>query len=149
MARTATEPGATRCAWACRVDHAIEWLGMLDHEQVLQALEQAQVFLLPSRYEGMSNAGLEAMERGLAIVMTRCGGLDTYVQPNMGWVVEPEDSAALAAALSQAIRATTARLSAMGESCRACVLQNFDLAAVATRYLELFESVLSAGREGR
>jgi glycosyltransferase involved in cell wall biosynthesis len=131
-------------AKALDVNHAIEWLGELSHDAVLHELEQAQVLLLPSRYEGMSNAGLEAMERGLAMLMTRCGGLDAYIQPDMGWVVEPEDTKALAAAMSLALAATAPTLAAMGERNRAYVLQHFDLPMIATRYLALFESASKA-----
>jgi glycosyltransferase involved in cell wall biosynthesis len=126
------------------VAHAIEWLGELEHHQVLRELEQSQVFLLPSRYEGMSNAGLEAMERGLAMLMTRCGGLDAYIQPEMGWVVEPGDANALAAAMNQAMQTTSDMVSRMGERNRACVLQNFSLTSIAARYLDLFESLRQA-----
>lgn len=121
------------------VEYAIEWLGELDHDAVLRELGHARVFLLPSRYEGMSNAGLEAMERGLAMLMTRCGGLDTYIQPDMGWVVEPEDAEALADAMSQALTATVSTLAVMGERNRTSVLQHFGLPMIAARYLALFE----------
>lgn len=129
-------------AKALGVDHAITWLGELDHDAVLHELEQTQVFLLPSRYEGMSNAGLEAMERGVAMLATRCGGLDTYIRSDMGWVVEPEDAGALAAAVNEALAATPAMLADMGARNRALVLQYFALRAVAARYLALFERLI-------
>lgn len=134
-------------AKASAVDHAIEWLGELSHDAVLHELDQTRVFLLPSRYEGMSNAGLEAMERGLAMVMTRCGGLDTYIQPDMGWLVAPEDASALATAMQRALAANVSALAAMGERNRACALQRFGLPQIAARYLSLFESLLTT-RQG-
>lgn len=130
------------------VDHAIEWLGELSHDAVLRELEQTQVLLLPSRYEGMSNAGLEAMERGLAMLMTRCGGLDAYIQPDMGWVVEPQDAKALAAAMGLALAATSSTLAAMGKRNRAYAREHFGLPTVATRYLALFESLPKARQGG-
>lgn len=131
-------------ARALGVDHAIQWLGEMSHDAILHELGQAWVFLLPSRYEGMSNAGLEAMERGLAMLITRCGGLDTYIRPDMGWVVEPGDSRALAVAMSQALETTTPALAAMGQRNRAYTLQHFGLPMIATRYLALFESLFKA-----
>jgi glycosyltransferase involved in cell wall biosynthesis len=134
-------------ARALNVDHAIEWLGELSHGAILHELEQAQVLLLPSRHEGMSNAGLEAMERGLALLMTRCGGLDTYIRPDMGWIVESGDAIALATAMSQALANTAPVLAAMGERNRAHALRHFGLPMVAARYLALFES-LSKTQQG-
>jgi glycosyltransferase involved in cell wall biosynthesis len=123
------------------VAHALQWLGELGHGSVLATLGQSMVFLLPSRYEGMSNAGLEAMERGLAMLMSRCGGLDAHIRADMGWVVSPEDPDSLATALSEAITSPPPVLSSMGERNRAYALQHFDLEVVAARYLDLFTSL--------
>lgn len=117
----------------------IRWLGELPQDQVMYELERAQVFLLPSRYEGLSNAGLEAMERGLPLVLTRCGGLDLYVDERTGWVVPPGDAEALADALSQALAATPSTLTHMGARARAAIERNFDMTIVANRYITLFE----------
>ena len=38
-------------------------------EAIRAKIADADVFLLPSRYEGMSNAALEAMEAGLPILL--------------------------------------------------------------------------------
>jgi len=126
------------------VDHAIDWLGELDHAGVLREMEQAKVFLLPSRYEGMSNAGLEAMERGQAMLISRCGGLDTYIEPNMGWIVVPEDAAGLATTMQSALDASIETIADMGTRNRTFASQQFGLRQVASRYLTLFESLIAA-----
>jgi glycosyltransferase involved in cell wall biosynthesis len=124
-----------------QLDAAIEWLGELSPAEVALRLDAAHAFLLPSRYEGMSNAGLEAMERGLPLVISRCGGLDRYVDAGMGWVVPKEDEAALAAALEQALAAGPERLATMGATARRCVERQFDMQVVGQRYLALFEQL--------
>ena len=122
-----------------RIADRVEWLGQLPQERITSELEQAQLFLLPSRYEGLSNAGLEAMERGLPLILTRCGGLDCYVDKQTGWVVPPNDATAFAEALSQALAAGPIALSHMGIRARTMIEENFDMAVVAGRYLSLFE----------
>lgn len=124
-----------------RVDNLIEWLGELSQETVVRQLDAAHAFLLPSRYEGMSNAGLEAMERCLPLVMSRCGGLDQYIDTEIGWVVAPEDEAALADALAQALAAGPERLAKMGAAARRCVEREFDMRVIGKRYLDLFEQL--------
>jgi colanic acid/amylovoran biosynthesis glycosyltransferase len=49
--------------------------GKVDSEQVLKILNISNVFLLPSLYEGVSNAVLEAMAMELPILTTRAGGM--------------------------------------------------------------------------
>lgn len=125
----------------------IVWLGELPQPQVVQLLDEAHMFLLPSRYEGMSNAGLEAMERGLPILLTRCGGLDRHIDANMGWIVPPEDANALAKALGEAVTAGPRELVEMGGHARRYAERTFDMDLIANRYLELF-SQLRGGRAG-
>lgn len=127
----------------------VTWLGEVSHEEVKVELGQASVFLLPSRYEGMSNAGLEAMERGLPVIISRCGGLDTYIDAEMGWVVEPGDECSLARALRTALATSAERLAERGARNRQVIVKQFDNKVVARRYLELFEHLLDNQRSGR
>jgi glycosyltransferase involved in cell wall biosynthesis len=63
------------------------------------------LFVLPSRWEGLSLALAEAAGLGLPIVATDVGGNHEVVQPGPGvWFVPPDDPAALAAALTEASR---------------------------------------------
>lgn len=120
----------------------VVWRGELPQPAVAARLSESTVFLLPSRYEGMSNAGLEAMERGLPLILSRCGGLDRYVTTEMGWVVSPGDEASLADALSSALSLDVDELSRMGIRARECVVATFDMGVVAKRYLDLFQSLV-------
>jgi len=69
-------------------------------------LYQASVFVLPSRFEGMPNAMLEAMGCGLAIIVSDAspGPLELIRHEQTGLVVPGEDVPALAAAMTQAIQ---------------------------------------------
>ena len=73
------------------LEKKIHFTRVLAKEAIRAKIADADVFLLPSRYEGMSNAALEAMEAGLPILLTRCGGIDTYIDENIGWICEPDD----------------------------------------------------------
>ena len=66
-------------------------------------LLQAAVFVLPSRFEGMPNALLEAMAAGLAVVVTDAspGPLEVVEHGVNGWVVPSDDPFALAEALDR------------------------------------------------
>jgi glycosyltransferase involved in cell wall biosynthesis len=66
-------------------------------------LAAAQVFVLPSRFEGMPNALLEAMAAGLAVIVSDAspGPLEVVEHRRTGLVVPVEDADALAAAMDE------------------------------------------------
>ncbi len=65
-------------------------------------LDAADVFVLPSRHEGMPLVLLEAMDAGLPVVATRVIGSEEVVADGVtGLLVPPGDPAALGAALSR------------------------------------------------
>lgn len=69
---------------------------------VLPYLQQAKLFVLPSRFEGMPNALLEAMAAGLAVIVTDAspGPLELVEHDHTGLVVPVENPLALAEAIA-------------------------------------------------
>lgn len=80
------------------VAHAVRLIGHRADARGL--LDAADVFVLPSRHEGMPLAVLEAMDAGLPIVGTSVIGTSEAVEDGVsGLLVPPQDPAALAEAL--------------------------------------------------
>ena len=68
-----------------------------DRDDIPDLLRAMDIFVLPSRNEGISNTILEAMATGLPIVATDVGGNPELVEAGRtGALVPPSDSAALA-----------------------------------------------------
>ena len=115
-------------------------------DAVRSILLDADVFVLPSRYEGMSNSALEAMEAGLPVLCTRCGGIDAYVDGEAGWVCDPDSVEGLTEALLQMFGTSDDEVLRLGRRARALVEQRFAIEAVAAANLSLLSQ--AAGREG-
>ena len=61
-------------------------------EDIHKRISDAEIFVLPSNYEGLSNALLEAMMMGFPCVSTRCAGSDEYIVNNEnGLLVDIDD----------------------------------------------------------
>ena len=69
-----------------------EYLGVVSGEKKSRALERADVFLLPSHYEGLPLSMLEAMAAGCTVVVSDVGSISTVVEDGKnGFMVEPRN----------------------------------------------------------
>jgi glycosyltransferase involved in cell wall biosynthesis len=74
-------------------------------DDIREYYRAADIFVLPSHGEGMSNALLEAMACGLAVVATRVGAAPEMIRDGIdGLLVEPEDRLGLGVALSRVVQ---------------------------------------------
>lgn len=64
-----------------------------------ECIADAELFVLSSDYEGLSNALLEALMMGLPCISTNSAGADEYIDGSNGLVVPVADKAALAEAM--------------------------------------------------
>ena len=93
------------------VAERVHWLGFRHDLDIV--LLGADVFVLPSRREGMANVMLEAMAAGCLVVATDVSGVREALaareqRPEAGWIVPSEDVPAMAAALDRALAALSA-----------------------------------------
>jgi glycosyltransferase involved in cell wall biosynthesis len=122
---------------------AIDLPGALDDPA--GRLRGSDLFVLPSREEGMSVALLEAMALGVPLVATAIPGNRRLIQDfKHGRLVPPDDPAALARGVIDQWT-NFDRAFQMTRAARRRVQDEFSIGAVARRHLELFESLV----EGR
>jgi len=106
-----------------------------DVPEILRALD---VFVLPSIGEGISNAILEAMATGLAVIATRVGGNVELVREGItGRLIEPRRPEALAEALS-AYLAEPERAREHGAAGRERAVGEFGLERMLAAYEALY-----------
>lgn len=111
-------------------------------ENVMDALHQADGYVLSSQYEGMPNALIEAMAVGLPCVAAACptGPRDLIEDGESGLLVPVGDPAALAAAMERLLSDPTLR-KRLGENARKTIQEHYTLDSV----LAAFEEGLGLG----
>ena len=106
----------------------------------------ADLAVLASRAESLSNFLIEAQAHGLPVIAARAAGVDECIRDGAtGTLVPADDPAAFAAALLPWL-GDAARRAAAGERAAAYAREAFAPAARAAAYLELFHHLLAARR---
>ncbi len=105
-------------------------------------LASADIFLLPSRWEGVPVAIQEAMAAGLPVVSTAVGGIPELVQDGQtGLLVPPQDPTALAQALITLLN-DHGRATQMGQAGRQRIADHFTIEQMVTQTEALYERLL-------
>jgi glycosyltransferase involved in cell wall biosynthesis len=126
------------------LEKEIKLFGM--QANVTKYLAAADVFVLPSRWEGLPIALLEAMSAGLPVIATRVEGVDEVVEEGVhGVLVQPESTEELVKAILQ-LSKDAAQRHQMGEAARLRVLERYTVDRMCERYLKVFEHSLGVGK---
>lgn len=113
-------------------------------DNVAQVLSTSDVFVLPSRSEGFSNALLEAMAHGLPCVATEVGGNPEIIQDGItGHLAPPEDPAAIAGRVV-ALLSDPALRRRLGDAGREWVLRHFTIKRMSDEVARSYEELLHA-----
>lgn len=115
----------------------IEFAGHQD--DIERQLARADVGVLTSRIEGLSNTLLECMASGLPMIASRISGNEDFVEPGVnGWLYEAGAIDALANCLREAAAATPAQRAGMGANARAKVQRDAGLDQVLERLTSVY-----------
>lgn len=115
-------------------------------EKVEEILAAADVFVLPSDTEGLSNAMLEAMASGLPVVATAVGAApELLADDKCGVLVPPGDMGKVLASLTDLLRQPQRRAE-LGAQGRAMVRRGYDLERTADGLVALYRTLLTTGR---
>ena len=139
--RTALE----RQAAAAGIGERVRLLG--DRDDVAALVPQLDLFVLPSRTEGLPMVLLEAMSAGVACVATRVGGIPELLADGVGVLVPPADPPALAAAIGGLLD-DPQRRRALGRRGRERVRRQYDLRRTMAAYRRLLLAEPAPGSGG-
>jgi glycosyltransferase involved in cell wall biosynthesis len=115
-------PALERQTAALGLGHRVEFTGWAERAALPAHYQWADALLLPSLEEGMANVLLEALASGLPAVASDIYGNRELVEPgHNGFLVPPEDPAAIASAIS-ALAGDTALVRGLGENSRQAAL---------------------------
>lgn len=114
-----------------------------DVNNVKPYLQAADIFVLPSLSEGLSNSLLEAMSMGLACVGTKISGtLDALGNGAYGVLIEPNNVDQLSESLIQLVT-DQQEVKRLGMAARQRILARYDFSVIGTRYYALYNQLVN------
>jgi glycosyltransferase involved in cell wall biosynthesis len=117
--------------------------GWVSPQKVLDEFAHSDLLVLPSRSEGLSVVGVQALGVGLAMVLSDAGGnLELVSDGENGFIFPAGDVPALAERLERLLVSPFMLQSAQKKS--RAMAQKFDLAAIVLQYETLFNDILSS-----
>jgi glycosyltransferase involved in cell wall biosynthesis len=136
------------------VETRLHLLGQMDRSQVPNYRNQifADIYVTPSRSEGLQLSSLSAMAAQLPLIATQAGGLAEYVwdakhnpdKPETAWVVDPDAPEQIATAVKE-ILANPEKAKKVTDTARAMVLEKYDWDKIAIQMRErVFGKVLGS-----
>lgn len=135
-----------RMAASLGIRERVDFAGF--QEDVFPFLAEMDLFVLPSRSEGLSISIMEAMAAGLPVVASRVGGIPELVcEGETGLLVPAGRPDALAGAML-ALLADPPRLRRMGEAGRRRVVDSFNPDLFIRAHERIYDELLAARQSG-
>lgn len=137
-----------------QLQHQIEKLGLSEHcilekpvSDIITKYQESSIFVLSSRFEGVSLVMMEAMACGLPVVAyaCHCGPRDVISEEVDGLLVPEGDIDGLAEAMSRLIEDEGFRME-MGKNARVKA-EKYDIDSIGKQWIDLFESLLEERRK--
>jgi len=109
---------------------------------VVRYLQAADLFVLPSSTEGLSNSLLEAMSTGLPVLATSVGGTPDVIQHGVtGYLIPPDNADMLKHGLRILLEDKVLRTK-LGSNARQLILSDFSLDSVSRRLANVYRHLL-------
>jgi glycosyltransferase involved in cell wall biosynthesis len=129
---------------AVKCGASVRWLGVVPNKQLPELFHGYRYFILPSLWEGLPKALIEAMSAGLVCIGNDTTGINEIIEDGVSGYLSPSaDAAALAKTLRRALAGDHDHISCAG---REFACNEFSLDAIAAKEQAIFTSILATQR---
>jgi len=133
-----------------KVESRARFMGQIGHQEMPLMLKSCDIFIRPSRSEGMGNSFVEAMAAELPVITTQEGGLADFIydekrnpdKETTGWAVDSDSPEQIAEAVKD-ILARPEKVAQVRASALSMVTERYDWDQVATSMKKVFSRMLA------
>jgi L-malate glycosyltransferase len=120
-----------------KIKKNVKFLGIKNKKELLKIYNQAKIFVISSKYEGMSNSLLEAIACGLPIITTNTGNANFLIKKN-GIILNDNRPSVIKKALFKMIKYKKVRTKMAKQSRK--IAKNLNWTKSAKKYLKIYQS---------
>ncbi len=113
----------------------INFLGLLEGEELVKQLQEADLLLISSHYENMPVVINEAFSCGVPVISTNVGGIAEHVDEQKGLIVPPGNQQAYITALDQFL---DGKYSFNSDTIRQSAVENYSKQAIRRQFRNLY-----------
>lgn len=119
----------------------VNFLGFADDDKLVQLYHENDLFVFPTRFEGMPTVVLEAMAAGMPVIVSDTGATAELVDSSNGYLIETNSVRALKWAIQSFYQLTEDERRNMSLNSYKKVTASFTWPEIARQHLRLFSSV--------
>ncbi|MBC2724843.1 MAG: glycosyltransferase family 4 protein, partial [Desulfosporosinus sp.] len=124
------------------INDRVEFLGRLDHKEIIKYMAKTDIFSLPSWNEGFGVVYIEAMSQGRPVIGCKGEGIEDFVEDGKtGMLVKPENVDSLVKAIDYLL-SNTDKAQAIGERAQRFILKNYTWEKNAEKTIKVYKEVL-------
>ena len=118
----------------------VNFLGFADDDKLMQLYRENDLFVFPTRFEGMPTVVLEGMAAAMPIIVSETGATGELVNGENGFLIEKNNVRALKWAIQRFYQLKPSERQAMADASYKRVIEQFTWERVARLHLDLFHT---------
>lgn len=119
----------------------VNFLGNIPNHELPEIINQHELFILPSLYENMPKALLEAMSCGMPVIGTNVKGINEVIEHGKNGILCDTDSDSIRAAIVTLMKDEELK-QRLAENARKTIVEGYSLSKIATKELKLMEALV-------
>ena len=143
------EEALKKLATHLNIADRVQFNGHVDHTELPRVLADSDIFIRPSRSEGMGNSFIEAMATGLPVVATQEGGITDFLfdakrnpgELTTGWAVDRDSPKQIAEAVKEILE-NPEQVALVTANAKKLVAEKYEWNTIASSMRKLFNKVL-------
>lgn len=126
------------------ISEQVTFLGGLERERVKEEIAKSDAFVLSSEYETFGVVIIEALALGKPVIATRCGGPESIIVPEVGYLVDKNSVECLARGMIELYENRDKySVKDIREYCRT----NFSEEAVINKLTDIYQNILDESED--